>query len=179
MRKRILVFGASNSKQSINKKLAIYAASQLSNVEVNLIDLNDFEMPIYSIDREVEDGIPEKAHNFKNTIDKADGIIISFAEHNGAYSAAYKNVFDWVSRIEKKVWQDKPLFLLSTSPGPQGGSRVMKMAFDTYSYGHNNSILKFSLPSFEENFNAKNGIVKDDLQQEFNQQLKAFEASLI
>ena len=47
----ILAFGASNSRHSINKRFAAWSAAQIHNAQVNLIDLNDFEMPLYSIDR--------------------------------------------------------------------------------------------------------------------------------
>ena len=57
--KTILAFGASNSKQSINKKLAKFAADQVADAAVQFLDLNDFEMPIYSIDRQNESGIPD------------------------------------------------------------------------------------------------------------------------
>ena len=63
--KKIIAFGASSSTNSINKKLAIYAANQISNSKVIVLDLNDFEMPIYSEDRDRINGIPEKAHEFK------------------------------------------------------------------------------------------------------------------
>ncbi|PCI64867.1 MAG: NADPH-dependent FMN reductase, partial [Gammaproteobacteria bacterium] len=75
-----------------NKKLANFTAHQIENAQVTLLDLNDFEMPIYSIDRENETGIPDLAHQFKKHLAEADGIIISFAEHNGAYTAAFKNI---------------------------------------------------------------------------------------
>jgi chromate reductase len=95
--KKVLAFGASNSKQSINQQLATWAANQIEDIELKTIDLNDFEMPIYSIDRENTSGIPQQAHNFKRLIMETDGIIISFAEHNGSFSAAYKNITDWTS----------------------------------------------------------------------------------
>ena len=91
MGKVIVALGASNSKHSINKKLASFAAHQIADATVNLLDLNDFEMPIYSIDREQENGVHQLALDFKAHLKAADGIIISFAEHNGAYSAAFKN----------------------------------------------------------------------------------------
>ena len=81
----IVAFGASSSKNSINRKLAHFAAQQVPNAHINLLDLNDYEMPLYSTDREKE-GIPEKAHAFKAALQDSDGIIISFAEHNGAYT---------------------------------------------------------------------------------------------
>ena len=90
--KKIVAFGASSSKKSINKQFASYAASLISDADSIIIDLNDFEMPIYSIDYENDKGIPEKAFKFKEIIKSADGIIISFAEHNSVYTAAFKNL---------------------------------------------------------------------------------------
>lgn len=55
-------------------------------------------------------------------------MIISFAEHNGSYSAAYKNLFDWASRIDQKVFQDKPTVFLATSPGPGDAGSVLASA---------------------------------------------------
>lgn len=119
--KKILVFGASNSENSINQKLAEYTANLLPNSDNTVLDLNNFEMPIYSIDRENRDGIHPLAYEFKKIIKKHDALIISLAEHNGSYSAAFKNIFDWISRINNEsLWYDKPILLLSTSPGARG-----------------------------------------------------------
>ena len=49
--KNILAFGASSSINSINKKFANYSSKQIPNSRTNLLDLNDFEMPIFSIDK--------------------------------------------------------------------------------------------------------------------------------
>ena len=67
---KILAFGASSSKKSINKRLAVYVAHRIPNADVNVLDLNDYEMPIYSIDRENEDGIPDLAYTFKEQFKK-------------------------------------------------------------------------------------------------------------
>jgi len=75
--KRIVAFGASSSSKSINKLLATYAAQQINNSEITILDLNNFQMPIYSEDYEIINGIPEEAHNFKKIIKLSDGIIIS------------------------------------------------------------------------------------------------------
>jgi len=82
--KRILTFGASNSKNSINSIFANYVASSIEEAEIDLIDLNDFEMPIYGIDIEKKSGIPEPTVRFKDHINTSDCIVISFAEHNPA-----------------------------------------------------------------------------------------------
>ena len=102
-------------------------------------------------------------------IAKSDGLIISFAEHNGSYTAAYKNIFDWCSRIEPKVYQMKPMVLLATSPGARGASNVLAAAVQ--SMPRFNGIVKASLsiPSFYDNFDdEKNQITHEAL----NQQLR-------
>jgi chromate reductase len=178
MAKKILVFGASSSKQSINKKFAQWAANQIKDVDVDLVDLNDFEMPIFNVDRESESGIPQLAHDFKQHIKDADAILISFAEHNGAYSTAFKNIFDWVSRIEMDIWLNKPMLLLATSPGGRGGSSVLNTAFTSFGYMNKNSVSHFSLPSFMKNFSEEKGITDPDLLNAFKQELKTFVESL-
>lgn len=178
MIKKIVAFGASSSRQSINKKFARFAANQITDANVTLLDLNDFEMPIFSIDRERESGIPALALQFKEQIKQADGIIISFAEHNGAYSTAFKNVFDWISRIEKDVWASKPMFLLATSPGGRGGKTVLEIALNKFKRMNNNTIISFSLPSFRNNFMKEKGIIDEGLRQAFEEQLQLFENAL-
>jgi len=176
--KQIVAFGASSSKKSINKDLASYAASVIEDANVLILDLNDFEMPIYSIDYENDHGIPEKAFKFKEKLKTADGIIISFAEHNSVYTAAFKNIFDWISRIEKVVWFNKPMFLLSTSDGERGAKTVLQIAYNRMSFGNPHKIPTFSLPNFKKNFDKNNGILDIDLNNEFQNALKVFISNL-
>ena len=83
---RVLAFAASNSRQSINKQLVTYAASLLPDTDVDILDLNDYEMPLFSVDREAIDGIPDLAQQFYAKITAADALLISYAEHNGSYT---------------------------------------------------------------------------------------------
>ena len=55
--------------------------------------------------------------NFLAKLKSANALVISFAEHNGSYSAAYKNLFDWASRINTKVFQNKPTIFLASYQG--------------------------------------------------------------
>ncbi|MDO6802596.1 NAD(P)H-dependent oxidoreductase [Wenyingzhuangia sp. 1_MG-2023] len=171
--KKVIVFGASNSKNSINKRLAIYAGSQLENVELNVLDLNDFEMPIYSIDKEEETGFPKEATAFNSELETADGFVISFAEHNGSYTAAFKNIFDWVSRIDPKVWREKPVLFLATSPGARGGASVLETAVSRMPYQGAVAIGNYSLPSFYDHF--KDGKITNS---ELDAQLKELTVKL-
>lgn len=125
----ILAFAASNSSTSINRQLVGFAADRLRaqapSAEIDILDLNDFEMPIYSPDREAADGIPAQAQTLFDKIGAADAVVVSFAEHNGSTTAAWKNIFDWMSRIEMKLWQGKPVVFLAASPGPRAGAGVL------------------------------------------------------
>ena len=149
---KILSIGASSSRNSINQKLAYYVANQVKDAQVNLLDLNDFEMPIYSIDREKENGMPELIKKFKQQILESDAIVLALAEHNGTYTTAFKNILDWGSRLEGKLWEDKPMFLLATSPGGRGAKTVFE-AFQAYWPRKGaNVVAAFSLPGFHQNF---------------------------
>lgn len=174
MTNKIIAFGASSSKNSINKKLATFAANEIEGADIQILDLNDFEMPIYSIDRERESGIPALAKEFKAHIKQADSIIISFAEHNGSYATAFKNILDWISRLEGSIWEDKPMFLLATSPGGRGGQTVLAAATNSFKYMNKNTITSFSLPAFHKNFSVESGITDEALAAAFRQQLKTF-----
>ena len=158
---KVLAFAASNSRSSINKSLVTYAANLLENAEVDLIDINDYEMPIFSSDRENESGIPQLAHDFYNKISAADAVMISFAEHNGSYTAAYKNLFDWTSRIDMKVYQDKPTVLLATSPGPGGASSVLAAAKGSAPYFGMDVKADLSLGKFYDEFDMEKGELKN------------------
>jgi len=155
---KLLAFAASNSSKSINKQLATYAASQMKHtdgVDVELLDINDFEMPLFSEDKEAQLGQPQQAKDFYAKLGQADAIIISFAEHNGSYTAAYKNLFDWTSRIDQKLFQNKPMLLLATSPGPRGAATVLAAATGSAPYFAGNVKASLSIPSFYDNFDME------------------------
>lgn len=167
---KILSFAASNSSQSINKQLVCHAGELLVNeinstAQIELLDLNDYEMPIYSFDREKQDGVPALAEEFIQKIGAADGLLISLAEHNGHYTAAYKNLFDWASRINSKVYQGKRTVLLSTSPGKGGGASVMKAALDSAVFFDMNVVGSLSVGSFNDVFvdGVLQGAASDEL----------------
>ncbi len=175
--KNIIAFAASNSKNSINKTFASYVGTQIGNSNLEVLDLNDYELPMFSIEHEQESGIPQKAKDFLHKIQIADAIVISFAEHNGAYSAVFKNLFDWMSRIDGKLWNGVPMLLLATSPGARGGATVLNIAKDRFPYMGGNIVGTFSLPSFNENF--QNGtVVNDALKNDLTKEIKALENSL-
>jgi chromate reductase len=174
---KILAFGASNSKKSINKTLASFTASQIQGENAEVLDLNDYEAAIFSIDREKESGIPSVIVEFYEKIRGSDLIVISLAEHNGSYSAAFKNIIDWTSRHRSDFFKDKKIFLLSTSTGPRGGKSVMETAISRFPRHGAEIIETFSLPSFDQNFDEKKGILSEDLAFEFISKIQKIKES--
>jgi NAD(P)H-dependent FMN reductase len=158
---KIIAFAGSNSSKSINKMLATYAASLLENTNVEVLDLKDYEAPLYGIDIENEIGQAEEAKLFLQKLKSADIFVISLAENNGNYSVAFKNIIDWCSRIEKGFFYNKPMLLMATSPGKGGGNLVLEIAKSNLTRFDANIKAVFSLPSFEENFDEEKNIISD------------------
>jgi chromate reductase, NAD(P)H dehydrogenase (quinone) len=149
---KVLAFAASNSRKSVNKELIRYASTRLPDSDVEIIDINDYEMPIYSSDLEEAHGIPEAASRFLDKIAQADALVISYAEHNGNYTVAYKNLFDWASRKNREVYQGRPIVMLSTSPGAGGANSVLSLAVESAQFFAGRVMASLSVPEFFKNF---------------------------
>lgn len=170
---KIVAFGGSNSTKSINKHLATYAASLFENSEVEVLDLNDFAMPLFSVDLEKEVGQHDLAKAFLAKLGSADVIVVSLAENNNNYSAAFKNLFDWCSRIVKDVFQQKPMLLMATSPGSRGGASVLEIGRNALPRYGADIKATFSLPAFNANFDLEqNKISNAELDKELRHLIK-------
>jgi chromate reductase len=175
--KKIIALGGSNSRKSINKQLAKFAAAQLKNAAVTVVELNAYDLPIYSVDLEEANGMPSELKKLNAVFESADGFVVSLAEHNGSYSAAFKNAFDWLSRIQGKVWREKPVLLLATSPGARGGKSVLEAAASRFPYMGAKITGTFSLPSFYENFIASD-ITDALLKKQLFEQITLFQKTI-
>lgn len=175
--KKIIGFAGSTSSKSINKQLVTAACNSLENVTIEILDLNDYEMPLFSVDREQKDGFPEKAHLLMSKFQNADGIICSMAEHNRTYTAAFKNIFDWCTRVDLNVFHNRPMLLMSTSPGGFGGGNVMEAAKAYFPKAGAIIVTTFSLPKFNDHF-KEGTIIDTNLNNEFLNALQAFSAAL-
>ncbi|WP_336687757.1 NAD(P)H-dependent oxidoreductase [Chryseobacterium bernardetii] len=170
---KILAFAGSSSSTSINRELVRFVLKDFQEEEINFIDLNDFTMPVFSVDLEKK-GFPDEAHHFLKAIEECDVIICSLAEHNRSYSVAFKNVFDWASRINVKVFQNKPMLLMSTSPGGYGGGNVMNTAKTFFPQFAADIKDTFSLPKFYENFDLESGVINPDMLSELKTKIENF-----
>ncbi|MEZ4804660.1 MAG: NAD(P)H-dependent oxidoreductase [Bacteroidia bacterium] len=176
---KIVAFAGSNSINSINKKLIQHVCTYFKEHEVELLDLNDYECPLFGVDLEMKIGIPDAAKQFANKIDSAGLLILSLAEHNGAYTAAFKNLFDWISRIKnRKAFGEKDMFLMACSDGKRGASSVLEIAKKRMPFSGGNVLESFSLPSYYSNFVEGEGIIDNELKHTLESKIKTIQLKL-
>tara|TARA_R110002050_G_scaffold33007_2_gene84445 strand:+ start:28023 stop:28580 length:558 start_codon:yes stop_codon:yes gene_type:complete len=123
--KKIIAFAGSNSSKSINHQLILAVNKLMPNVEVEVVSLRDYEAPVYGIDLEESEGFPATMTALFDKFSSADGFLVSTPEHNGFMPAVMKNTHDWLSRMGRKVYNEKPVVFLSTSPGGRGGASAL------------------------------------------------------
>ena len=175
MEKKILAFAGSNHAKSINHQLVAFTAGLLEDYEVQLLDIRAWDVPMYSINLD-PDQTPEQITELIALIQEADGILLASPEHNGGMPAFLKNILDWLSRRSKKVFTDKTVFLLSTSPGAKGGATNLKNLIGALPYQGATIAATFSLPSFYDNF--QNGQVQGELLGQLEEQVGLLTATL-
>ena len=171
--KKTLAFAGSNSSQSINKKLIDYTSTLFNHSEVKVLDLREYDAPVYSPDLQREKDIPDSVNKLLEEIKNSDAFVISTPEHNGMMTSFFKNLMDWLSRLDRSFFDNKPILLLSTSPGRGGGRRAIQNLEIFLGYFTGNVIGTFSLPSFSTNFN--NGITDDSLLNELKELVNKLE----
>ena len=169
---KILAFAGSNHSNSINYKLVEYAVTKLNKLEVQLLDIRKWEVPMYSIDMD-PDQTPDRIIELIKLIKDYDGFIIASPEHNGSIPAFFKNILDWLSRREKSIFNQKPMLLMSTSPGKGGASKNLDYLIKSLPYQGANVVSTFSLPSFYENY--KEGVINEEFKQTLESALRTLE----
>lgn len=123
---QLLLFAASVRRDSYNKKLLALAAEfakTYPDVNIDLADFTEFNMPLYDGDMNAEIGLPENALRFIHRLQKSDGLVIASPEYNFSVPGTLKNLIDWVSRATPQPWAAKPILLMSASPALVGGNR--------------------------------------------------------
>lgn len=172
----ILAFAGSNSSTSINYKLVQYTCGLIENQQLNMLDMSKFSLPMYSEDLEKSGGFPDSLQTFKEKIVKSDAIVISVNEHNSGMSAFFKNIIDWLSRMDRKFLQDKKVLLMAASPGGRGGVGSLKGAEAILPRFGADIIATFSFPSFHNNFDK--GIIEPELKTLHQEAVNQFLAKL-
>lgn len=170
----ILALAGSNSSTSINFKLVQYTAGLIDHKQVQLLNMANYPFPLYSEDNEREMGFSNSLVELRDDIMKANGVIISLNEHNSNPSAYFKNVLDWLSRLERNFLEDTAVLLMSTSPGKRGGIGSLEIIEKLLPRFGANISATFSLPSFYENFDPEKGITDSTLAEKHKMALTEF-----
>lgn len=144
---KILAFAGSNSSTSINHQLLKYIQSNYLP-EMKLVELCSFEVPMYSMDTELNSGIPLTVQNLHVEIKHADLLLLSTSEHNGSYTSYFKSTMDWLSRFDRDFVKEKPVFIAGTSPGRGGASNSIELSKRLMERLGATVKQTFSLPSF-------------------------------
>lgn len=124
----ILAFSGSARRESLNKKYLAAAVQEVKAAggEVTLVDLTDFEMPLYNGDIEDVAGIPLNAGKLIELIRSHRGLLIASPEYNSMLTPLLKNTIDWCSRADDDPFPGKVAAVISASPGAYGGNRSLK-----------------------------------------------------
>jgi NAD(P)H-dependent FMN reductase len=127
---RVLAFAASARRESVNRKFLATAveAARAAGGEVTLIDLNEFEMPLYHGDLEEAQGMPPNALRLIGLIREHAGLLIASPEYNSMITPLLKNTVDWCSRPDENPFHGKVAAIVSASPGAFGGVLSLRMA---------------------------------------------------
>src|SRR5690606_14053693 len=173
----ILAFAGSNSSTSINFKLVQYTVSLVEDHVIHLKDMAQHPFPMYSADRQREDGFSQAMVEFREEVAWADGIIRSVNEHNGNQSADFKNLLDGLARMDRKFVDGVPVMLMSASGGKRGGKGSLEVCMDLLPRFGAQIISHFSLAGFHENFD-ESGILDPTLKEEHKKALDSFLGSL-
>ncbi len=159
--KNILAFAGSNSSTSINQRFVEFVASEIKEHHIKVVNLVNYQMPMYSEDEEKK-GFPAMTMGLKQQISEAEALIISVNEHNGSWSAFFKNIIDWLSRLDRNFLEGKKILLMSTSPGKRGGVGSLNYAKNVFPRFGAEIIESFSFPSFYDNFSVESNRVTDE-----------------
>ena len=161
--KKILAFAGSNNSNSITHKFVNHVASQFKEeFKVKVLRLVNYPLPMYSEDEERK-GFSGMLLGLKHEISEVDALIICVNEHNGSFSAFFKNVLDWLSRLDSKFLEEKKILLMSTSPGKKGGIKALEYGKDILPDFGAQILQSFSFPSFHENFSMDNNTVENEI----------------
>lgn len=122
---RVLVFGASLRRESLNERLAALAGKviEAQGASAERVGLSEFDCPSYDRDDEVGTGMAPGARRLSERLLATDAFVIASPEYNASMPGALKNVIDWASRIRPQPFNGRQGLLMSASPSMSGGNR--------------------------------------------------------
>ena len=152
-----ILVASSNNNQKLGLKLKELALAQ--NCEVDLINLVDLRLPLYSTVEEQENGIPETALDLATKILELKAFIIVAPEYNGVMPPVLNNAMAWTSRATKD-WRDafnEKIVGLATHSGGGGAKGLQAMRIQFQHLGAN-ILAREILTTYEKPLNEETAI---------------------
>jgi chromate reductase, NAD(P)H dehydrogenase (quinone) len=120
-KQKIAVIIGSLRKESWNRKLAL-ALMKLAPASLKMEIVELAGLPLYNQDLDDQDHPPKEWTDFRECMKNVDGVLFFTPEYNRSIPAPLKNAIDVGSRpYGKSIWSNKPVGVISTSPGAIGG----------------------------------------------------------
>ncbi len=159
----ILVASANNNVKLAQKLSDIANDLNVENEIINLVDLN---LPLYSTVEEEKNGLPQNAKELANKILGLKAFIVVAPEYNGVMPPVLNNAMAWTSRSTKD-WRDafnEKVVGLATHSGGGGQKGLQAMRIQFQHLGAN-ILARELLTTYEKPLNedsAKNMILQLD-----------------
>ncbi len=169
----ILAFAGSNSSTSINFRLVKLTTSMVQNHDIQQLNMAEHPFVMFSEDEEKQNGYSDALVELKENIQAADGLILSVNEHNGNPSAYFKNVLDWLSRLDRNFLEGTKVLLMSTSGGKRGAKGSLGVIENMLPRFGADITATFSLPGFHDNFSDE-AILDEELEATHAKALQTF-----
>ncbi len=147
-----ILVASSNNNLKLGQKLVELASEQ--NVETELINLVDLNLPLYNTIEEEKNGIPQSATDLAEKILSLNAFIVVAPEYNGVMPAVLNNAMSWTSRATEN-WRDafneKVVGLATHSGG--GGTKVLQAMRIQFQHLGANILARELLTSYEKALN--------------------------
>lgn len=178
---KILGFSGSLRKDAYSKKTlkVVFEHLQKQNVQAEIIDIRELDIPLYEGDLENEIQLPKGIKFLRKKFEEANGVIISTPEYNHATSGVLKNTLDWVSRTEfaPGVTAGKPVAMISSSDGQFGGVRAQISLYPVFNtLGMVMMPAKIYVSNVDKKFNEVGDLTDEKTKQKLEEFAEAFVA---
>jgi len=122
MKKIVILLASIVKNKELAQQFALIANEQ--QCEIEIINLVELELPLYTSVTEEKSGIPQNAKTLRNTLFDYKAFLVISPEYNGSMPPVLTNAIAWVSRVDsnfRTVFNQKFVALATHSGG--GGNK--------------------------------------------------------
>jgi NAD(P)H-dependent FMN reductase len=174
-KKKILAIIGSASSNSANLKLVEHIA-ETTNEDWEVLIYNQLKsLPHFDPELSIEQ-TPELVLEFRNTVERSDGIIICTPEYVYSIPSGLKNAIEWC--ISTTVFTDKPIGLITASAHGQKGHEELQLIMKTAMtrFTEETTLL---IPGIKGKFDADGNLNDPDTIKKLDEFIMAFSKLLI